>query len=288
MEPITSTRATLGEGAIWYGDKLYWVDITEKRVYIYDPKANSERVIQLDSMVGTVVPRQGGGLAVAIQTGFALLDPDTGKVTPIVDPEADKPHTRFNDGKCDPKGRFWAGTMALSEGPRQGALYVLDGKGNVRKMVDGVSISNGICWSHDAKTMYYIDTPTYQVVAYDYDNETGDISNPRTVIEFDRDEGAPDGMTIDERGYLWIAMWGGYSVVCHDPNTGKRHAKVDVPARNVTSCAFGGDDLSDLYITSARQGNTPEQLKDQPYAGGLFRVKVGVRGVPAFAFRWEG
>ena len=284
MNPITATRATLGEGAIWYGDALYWVDITEKRVYIYDPKSNSERMIQLDSMVGTVVPRKQGGLAVALQTGFALLDSETGETTPIADPEADKPHTRFNDGKCDPKGRFWAGTMAIKEGPNQGALYMLDGKGNVSKKVDNVSISNGICWSLDARTMYYIDTPTYQVVAYDYDNETGDISNPRTVIEIDRSEGGPDGMTIDERGYLWIALWGGYSVVCHDPNTGKRHAKVDVPAANVTSCAFGGDDLSDLYITSARQGNSPEALEKQPHAGGLFRVNVGVRGVPAFAF----
>ena len=284
MEPITSTRAALGEGAIWYEGKLYWVDIVEKWVYVYDPKSGNEKMIQLDSMVGTVVPRRRGGLVVALQTGFAFLDPETGKTTPIADPEADKPHNRFNDGKCDPRGRLWAGTMSLDQKQGAGALYMLDAAGNVRKMVDRVSISNGICWSHDRKTMYYIDTPTQKVVAYDYDDETGDIANPRTVVEIDPAEGGPDGMTIDERGYLWIALWGGYSVVCYDPATGERHAKVDVPAKSVTSCAFGGDDLGDLYITTSRLATSPEELEKLPGAGGVFKTRVGVRGVPAFAY----
>lgn len=285
LKPVTHTRAVLGEGAIWHNGKLYWVDIPEGRIYIYDPKRESERFIQLDSMVGTVVPRASGGLVVAMQTGFAFVDEERGTTTPIADPESDKPDNRFNDGKCDPAGRFWAGTMAVAEQGAVGALYSLETDGRVVKRLDGITISNGICWSLDHTTMYYIDSPTRQVVAYDYDPATGDITRPRVVVEIPEEEGVPDGMTIDERGNLWIAIWGGYSVVCHDPNTGKRLAKVDVPAKKVTSCAFGGENLDELYITCARIDLTEEELKEQPYAGGLFRTDVGVKGVPSFAYQ---
>src|SRR5690606_16778406 len=160
---VTDVQSTLGEGALWYGDRLYWVDIIGRRVHIYRPADDSYRSLELDQMVGTVVPRSRGGLVVALQNGFAFLDEDTGQVTPIADPEADKPGNRFNDGKCDPEGRFWAGTMALDQKPGQGALYVLHPDGRVEQKLTGVGISNGICWNADATAMYYVDTPTQQV-----------------------------------------------------------------------------------------------------------------------------
>ncbi len=283
--PVNQTRATLGEGPIWYNDRLYWVDIVLRRVYIYEPQSDTQRSIQLDSMVGTVVLRSGGGLVVALQSGFAFIEEESGAVTPIADPESDLPNNRFNDGKCDPTGRFWAGTMALSGGGTSGALYTLETDGRVTRRLGGIGISNGICWSQDATTMYYIDSPTQHVAAFDFDPETGEISRRRVVVEIPKAEGLPDGMTIDERGFLWIALWGGWGVVCHDPVTGRRHAKIDVPAAHVTACAFGGEELGELYITSARDGLSEQDAREQPYAGGLFRTNVGVRGVPSFTYR---
>lgn len=284
MKPISDTRATLGEGPIWRRGKLHWVDIVEKRVYTYDPDSRRESFSQLDQMVGTVVPREKGGLAVAVQQGFAWLDED-GALHPIADVEADNPKTRFNDGKCDPAGRFWAGTMAIEEDATIGSLYMLDLDGSVHKRYAPVAISNGICWSLDAQTMYYIDTPTQEVAAFDYDLGTGEIANRRTVLRIDPQEGGPDGMTIDADGNLWIALWNGWSVVCHDPNTGARLARIEVPAQRVTACAFGGPELRDLYITTARVGLTDEELKRQPDAGAVFVTPVEARGVEAFAFR---
>lgn len=284
VKPVTEVRATLGEGAIWYEDLLYWVDIIERCLYVYDPGTDRHRRIDLPQMVGTVVPRRRGGLVAALANGFAFLDPQSARLTPITDPEADKPDNRFNDGKCDPAGRFWAGTMEIHGHPGLGALYVLHPDGKVERKLDGVSISNGIVWSHDRSRMYYIDTPTHQVAVFDYDADSGEIRNRRVAVEIDRAEGAPDGMTIDAQGNLWIALWDGGAVVCHDPHTGKRIEKVSLPVSRVTSCAFGGDELADLYITSAKVGLDEEQRKRQPLAGGTFVTRVGVRGVPAFAF----
>ncbi|HEX6972640.1 MAG TPA: SMP-30/gluconolactonase/LRE family protein [Limnochordia bacterium] len=283
MEVVTDVQSTLGEGPIWYGERLYWVDILEKKVHSYAPDRNEVRTLQLDQFVGTVVPRRRGGLVVALQNGFAFLAED-GTVTPIADPEADKPDNRFNDGKCDPAGRFWAGTMPMDEQRPVGSLYMLDLQGQVHRKLSGVTISNGICWSDDGKTMYYIDTPTHQVIAYQFDMDSGEIRDPRTVVTIDPRDGAPDGMTIDERGYLWIGLWGGYAVVCYDPASGRRVAKLDVPVARVTACAFGGPDLGDLYITTARVGLSEADAAREPLAGRLFKTRVDVKGVPAFAY----
>lgn len=276
---VTDVRCTLGEGPIWYEGVLYWVDIVERRVHSYRPSTGRVQTMQLDSMVGTVVPRASGGLVVALETGFAFLDPETGAVTPITDPESDKPGNRFNDGKCDPRGRFWAGTMSYEEAPNRGALYMLDIDGRAHLKVTDVTTSNGIAWSLDEKTMYYIDTPTYRVDAFDFDPNTGAIANRRTVIEIPKEEGNPDGMTIDANGNLWIGLWGGSAVACYDPRTGEKLASIPVPASKVTACAFGGDDLKDLYITTARVGSETE-----PLAGRLFRIRLDVAGIPAFAY----
>ncbi len=284
-EVAVSIEAIVGEGAIWDGDKgvLYWLDILGNQLYVFDPRTGHNRAIDVGQAVGTVVPRASGGLMVALHNGFAALDLATEKLTPIADPERAIPANRFNDGKCDPAGRFWAGTMEFNGEPDRGALYCLDIDHSVTRKVEPVTISNGIVWSLDDRTMYYIDTARDNVRAWEYDLETGGIHNERVVIE----NGGPghfDGMTIDEEGMVWIAVFGGWGVRRYDPQSGALLETVRLPVEQITSCAFGGDDLDDLYITSCRYLMDEQALREQPLAGSLLRVKVKARGLPAFAY----
>ena len=280
VELVIDAKAELGEGAIWdpRNAVLYWVDIVGGKIHVYNPASGSDRAIDAGGQVGTVVARSSGGLMIALGNSFARLDLDT--------EEADVVHTldeesRLNDGKCDPAGRFWAGTM----GPEGTAsLYCLFPDLSVKKMLDGVTTSNGLCWALDAKTMYYIDTPTQRVDAFDFDVATGEIANRRTVIDVPAEMGHPDGMTIDAEGKLWVAHWDGWHVHRWDPESGELLESISVPAARVTSCAFGGPDLDDLYITTARVGIDGSALADQPRAGGLFKARPGACGVEAFEF----
>ncbi len=286
VELVVDAKATLGEGPIWHAQRqvLYWVDILEKKVHIYDPAANQDRAIDVGQYVGTVVPRKSGGLMLALHHGFASLDPDTQQLQIIHDPESHLPDTRFNDGKCDPAGRFWAGTMSLTGAAGAGSLYCMDKDLRVRKILDKVTVSNGIAWSLDHKTMYFIDTPTQAVAAFDYDIETGSIANRRVVVSIPKEDGLPDGMTIDAEGMLWVAHWGGSRVTRWNPANGKLLQTISVPAAQTTACWFGGPDLDVLYITSARHGLNERALAEQPYAGGIFCVRPGVRGLEAYEF----
>jgi sugar lactone lactonase YvrE len=279
---VIDAKAMLGEGSIWHSveKKLYWVDIEGKALHIYDPVSHNDRVIPVGERIGTVVPVKHGGALVALQNGIHKLDTETGTLSLIVNPLPD-PGLRFNDGKCDPSGRFWVGSNALDSRRRGASLYRLDSDGSVHEMLNSVSISNGIVWTADRKTMYYNDTPTMTVQAFDYDDATGTISRGRVAVRIPRNSGAPDGMTIDAEGKLWIALWGGGCVARFDPETGAMLRKITVPAPNVSSCAFGGEDLATLYITTARAWVTPEKLEEFPSSGGLFAVKPGVKGVEA-------
>ena len=277
-------NADLGEGAIWDSSAgvLYWVDIDRREVHIFDPGTGKDRSFDVGQSVGTVVKRRSGGLMLAVRDGFGSLDPKTGKFELVAAPEGHKPEHRFNDGKCDPQGRFWAGTMEA--GDEKGALFRLDPGGNVRRMLPGVSVSNGIVWSLDKKTMYYIDTATGKVEAFDYDDKSGNISGRRAVVAVPADLGHPDGMTIDAEGMLWVAHWDGFCVCRWDSASGKLIRRVKLPTARITSCAFGGPNLDQLYITSARTGIDGEALSSQHGAGGLWRINPGVKGMPAFEF----
>jgi sugar lactone lactonase YvrE len=281
-------RALLGEGAIWNAalQRLHWVDIEAHRVFTYDPATGENRACDVGQKVGTVVPRRGGGLMLALHEGFAALDPDTGRLRLLPrPPEHDPAAARFNDGKCDPAGRFWAGTMVLQKGPNPpGRLYRLDADGSMHVMLRGVGTSNGLAWSLDRRTLYYIDTPLQRVDAFDYDDATGTIADRRPVIRIPPGIGRPDGSTLDAEGMLWIAMWDGWGVTRWDPRTGRMLQSIPLPVARVTSCAFGGPKLDTLYLTSACQGLTREQLATQPLAGGLFQVKPGVCGLRAPAY----
>lgn len=286
LELVLDLKATLGEGPCWdqQNGTLYWVDIKQNQVHAYHPELGTNRTITLNQMAGAVVPRAGGGLVLALQHGFYLLDWETEQLTFLSDPEEDKPDNRFNDGKCDAAGRFWAGTLSFEEKEPVASLYVLEKDRKVRKVLDGVTVSNGLGWSPDGQTMYYIDSPTRKVVAYDYDLDTGSLSKVRTVVSLPEGGGFPDGMTVDAEGMLWVAQWDGWQVSRWNPHTGEQIGSIPVPAARVTSCTFGGENYDELYITTARTGLSEEDLAKQPHAGGVFRIKPGVTGLPTASY----
>ena len=283
MQPtlLYDTKALLGEGPIWDArtQTLYWIDILNKRVY-----AEGNILAQLDDFVGCIAPRANGGLILTTRFSFASLDVDSATLTVIASPENEPSTNRFNDGKCDPRRRFLAGSMDNGETEPTGWLYSFDGK-SITKLLSNVTISNGMTWSPDHKTFYYIDTPTRKVMAFDYDLESGAIANPRLAIDIpDQSIGWPDGMTSDTQGNLWIAMWGGAQVTKWDPNTGKLLEQIPVPAKNVSSAIFGGKNRNELYLTSARKGLDDATLAEYPLTGGVFHIETNVEGMPTFEF----
>ncbi|WP_321997969.1 SMP-30/gluconolactonase/LRE family protein [Draconibacterium orientale] len=285
-ELVLDTQSTLGEGSIWNykTGELMWVDIKKEILNVYNPATGYNKEMFTGQMIGTVVPTESGNALVALQNGIYHFNLETGAKKLLVDPEADLPDNRFNDGKCDPSGRFWAGTICTKGDREVAALYRFDPDTTIHKMVDKVSISNGIVWSADKTKMYYIDTPTQKVMAYDYDDATGEISNPEVAVNVPLELGSPDGMTIDENDNLWVALWGGSAVGCWNPATGELIDKIEVPVKNITSCAFGDEDMGTLYITSAREATSKEELEKWPHAGGVFKYRPGVKGVQAFFF----
>lgn len=283
VELVVDVRAELGEGPVWdaRANSLFWVDIEGKKLHAYQPDDGTDRLWDVGCKVGAAVPRETGGMVLATANGFELFDLSTASKTPLVDPESDQPDNRFNDGKCDPQGRFWAGTMSMVRQRGMASLYVLQTDHTVRKVLGGVSTSNGLDWSPDQTRMYYIDTPTMKVRAFDFDGAAGTIANERELIRFPEGVGRPDGMTADTEGMLWIAHWDGGRVSRWNPDTGELLEAVPLPVDRVTSCAFGGAELDTLFITTARHGLAQEALNEQPHAGSLFALRPGVEGRPA-------
>ena len=277
-QPIGSHVSQWGEGPLWHGNRLLYVDIEAHKIVAFDPKSGQESIWDVGQRVGTVVPRAQGGLVWAGDDGFFFFDEQSGASTAIADPEPDLPDNRFNDGKCDPAGRFWAGTICLKKQP-EGALYVLHTDLRVEKKFGPVTNSNGIIWSKDASTMFYIDTPSKKIRAFDFDRATSAISNERVIWDTSADARSPDGMTIDSEDRLWIAFCHGGKVVCFDPATRKVEEQIDFPCVETTACAFGGDDLGDLYITTGLKPGL-----DEPLAGRLFVCRPGAKGVPSDSF----
>ncbi|WP_367871064.1 SMP-30/gluconolactonase/LRE family protein [Luteolibacter sp. Populi] len=278
IETVGSYRAKWGEGPLWWGDSLLYVDIENHRVLRFNPATGEEKVWEVGERVGTVVPREAGGLVIAGDTGFRFLDED-GTLTDIADPEPDKkPDNRFNDGKCSPDGRFFAGTISLVKKTGDARLYRLDPDLSVREVFGPVTNSNGIVWSADGGTVFYIDTPRKEVLAFDY--AAGHLTNLRGVISTAHHDASPDGMTIDADGNLWIAFCHGACVACFNPATGEELRRVDLPCLETTACAFGGPDLADLYVTTGVHKTAVEEE-----GGRLFVIRgLGVRGLAAHAF----
>jgi sugar lactone lactonase YvrE len=239
--------------------------------------------LEVGQPVGAVALRERGGLVLAVRDGFGLLDPGSREVKMVAPIEANLAANRMNDGKCDPAGRFWAGTMDVDDQRGRGALYRLGTDLGVSRVLRGVTTSNGVDWSPDGQTMYYVDSGYPTIDAFDFDGSTGTPSRRRTLVALDPGDGTPDGLTVDAEGQIWLALWDGWEVRRYTPD-GAPGLVVRLPVGRVTSCIFGGADLSDLYITSAWFGLSDEERAAQPHAGGVFRCRPGVSGRPARRF----
>jgi sugar lactone lactonase YvrE len=278
-------RSMLGEGPIWWNDSLYWVDIEAPSLHIYTPRSQSKRTFGLREKTGTVVPRAGGGVILAQETGLSAFDPATGQMQALPWP-ADRPIVnRFNDGKCDPQGRLWVGTIGRDQ--PTASLYRIEPPFEVTQMLTGVRISNGLCWDEARGRFYFIDSPTGTIDVFDWDPAAGTIRNRRVLSRVsDYETGVPDGMTIDTAGRLWVAVFGGFGVHCIDPDSGRSLEKVAVPAAKTTACWFGGEGLDELYITTASIREDEASLRAYPLAGSLFVCRPGATGRPTTACAW--
>ncbi|MEX0929853.1 MAG: SMP-30/gluconolactonase/LRE family protein [Balneolales bacterium] len=280
------TEAVLGEGPVWdeLGNKLYWVDIMSGKLFIYDPDRKTNTACNVGEHVGAFALREKGGIVMATKSGFSFLDIDTLEKTHISNPEAHLTGNRFNDGKCDPQGRFWAGTMAYDQKKEAGSLYCLQTDGNVELKVPNITISNGLTWNRQGDRFFFIDTPAQHIYAYDYEDATGHIGNPSVIREIDAGEGHPDGMTIDTDDHLWVALYGGSKVMRINPQSGETVFEVHLPVPKVTSCTFGSRDYSELYITTARENMSDEDIRQYPLSGSLFKASLPFKGLPFFRF----
>lgn len=278
---VYTATATTGEGSIWHPERksLFWVDIEGKTLFEYLPDSSKCRSWNFDRMVSTVVPESDSTVVVSLQNEIVRVNVNTGVQEHVASVGDMEGKLRCNDGKCDPQGRFWVGTMCMNAPAETAQLLMLDDSCRMVPKIDKVTISNGLVWSADNQWMYYIDTPTNKIARYRYDASTGDITYDGIAVTIPENCGAPDGMAIDENGNLWVAHWGGFGVYCWNPHTGELLNRIQVEAPNVASCAFGGEQLDTLYITTARAGLSKEELEKYPESGSLFVYTPGVKGV---------
>jgi len=282
---VLDARASLGECPVWSAAEqvLYWVDINAPSLNRFDPATGRNVAMPMPESIGCFALRRGGGFVVALRGGFWLADANGALTKKVGDAPYDPAHHRFNDGRCDPQGRFLAGYMNEKRDADTAALVRLDPDFTQTRLVAGISISNGLAFSPDGGTMYHTDTPTQVVHAYDYDADAGVPSNPRVFVRFTEDGDRPDGAAVDRDGCYWSALYRGGKVVRIAPD-GRVLAVFAVPAMCPTMCAFGGRDLATLYVTSARQMREPDELARLPHSGGIFAMPVDVPGLPEPAF----
>lgn len=282
-ELIFDGRHDLAEGPVWHDGCLWWVNIAAGELHQLDPTTGFHEQRHLGGNAGCAAPCEDGRWLVARDRQLNWLDWDSGAMTPFCEVEPEKSQNRFNDGQCDSRGRLWIGTMDKQAAAAAGSLYVIEAGHKPRRVLNGLTISNGMSWSLDDRTFYFTDTATNRVDVFDFDSATGAISNRRALATFPPEE-FPDGMTLDAKGNLWVALWGAGAVVCHDGRTGRELRRIRVPASQTSSCAFGGAQLDELFITTARTGLSGAALEREPQAGGIFRVRPGVCGRPARSF----
>ena len=279
---VAPVGCVLGEGPVWDGaaGRLYWVDIKNPAVHALEPATGALRRWPMPAPIGTIGLRARGGLVAALKSGFAFVDLDSGIVTPIIDPEADRPGNRFNDGHVDARGRFWAGSMDDGEGKPTGDLYRLDADLSVTRFAAGFVVTNGIEWSADGRTLYFVDSGQRVIYADAFDMAAGQPGARRVFARLTADQGYPDGLTVDAEDHVWGAHWDGARLTRYRPD-GTVERVIPMPVPRVTSCCFGGPDLDILYVTTASIGLSPVPA----LAGGVFAITgLGVRGRPAPRF----
>ncbi|GLC90357.1 SMP-30/gluconolactonase/LRE family protein [Lysinibacillus piscis] len=280
-------EATLAEGPLFHqpSNQLFWTDILSKTLNRYDLHSKVNIAIETPWHIGAFsFTNKENVLMLATHCGFILYNYITEDYEIITNPLHDASHMRFNDGKTDPNGRFWAGTMEFSPSGPNGHLYTLDMKNEVTQQLGELTISNGIAWSLDYKTMYLVDSGIQSLFKFTFDPIVGTISDKTLLYQFDEANGTPDGITIDENDQLFIAMWGGHKVIHFNPKTTEIIAEIQVPAPHVTSVTFGGSELKTLYITTARDGLTQEQLEQFPLSGSIFEYATNLRGTLPFPY----
>ena len=282
MQPelIADYQCVTGEGPLWHPQeqRLYWVDIPQGRIFRYDPRTAGHELCYEGEVVGGFTIQPDGALLLFMAQGAIKLWRD-GQVRTVIDHIPDERDSRFNDVIADPAGRVFCGTMSTKD--RLGKLYRLDTDGSLTQVLDRVGTSNGMGFTLDRKRMYHTDTREQAIRLYDYDQSTGAMANPRMFLRVPEDDGRPDGMTVDSEGHVWSARWDGGCLVRHRPD-GTEERRIEFPARKVSSVTFGGQDYTDIYVTTAG-GNRKEQ--EGAGAGGLFRLNVGIRGLPEFPSR---
>jgi len=281
-EHFLPVQNQLGEGPLWHPIErvLYWVDIEGESIHCYILDSGQRNTFKMGQPVGCLAFRKSGGLVLGLKDGLAFWDPGTAEYELIDNPEAERENARFNDGKVGPGGRFWAGTLGEDD---QSSLYRLDPDLKVHSLETGIQISNGLGWSPDHKIMYFTDSPLRVIYAYDFDLESGSISNRREFVKVPPGDGDPDGLTVDSEGFVWSAHWDGWRITRYDPD-GKIERVVYLPVQRPTSCTFGGPDLDLVFITSAWTGLSETERLEQPLAGDLFLVYADVKGQKEFEF----
>lgn len=277
---------TLGEGAFWHPrwKQFLYVDIEGKKIGSIDPLTKKLKEYSTKKMVGALLPADGEQLIMAAQGAIEMIEFTTGHTRELIKIETDKPDNRCNDGKCDVKGRLWIGTMHKNANANEGALYKYDGAG-LTKMIDKTTVSNGLCWSPDNSVLYYIDSFDYNIKAFDFDAANGTITNERIAVNIEGENLVPDGMCADAEGMLWVAIWGGGAVHRYNPQNGQLLGKVFVDAPHVTNCAFGGNNMQQLFITTATSGLSDAQREQFPLSGSLFIADTGISGLAAYPFK---
>lgn len=281
------SKSVLAEGPGYHPDKnaILWVDIEAGIINELDFNTRINKQIILGGKVGFAVYDADRSIVAGTLDGLVRVDSQNANITEIANPESDIHDNRFNDGKAGPDGNIWAGTMSLHETAKAGSFYKLNARSlEAEKQFGDVTISNGLAWDADAKTFYYIDTPTMSIDAFDFDLESGTITNRRTVVKIPEGLGYPDGMTIDDEGKLWVAMWAGWGVLRFNPKTGELEEKISVPVECVSACCFAGPERDSLIITTSSRDLKPGEEEKQPNAGSLFISKPGVKGPTANVF----
>lgn len=281
-EVLIPKQSLLGEGVIWDESRkcIHYVDITGNKIHSYHCIAASFSSVSTGQSVGCIALDEDCNLIAMLKNSIAKVDLDIGAIVPLLQLDiAD--YLRFNDGKCDCKGRIWVGTMAADSSdkraPHAGTLYKIENGTNYYPMLNRLTISNGIVWNADNTAMYHIDTATQQIAYFDFDADTGKIGSKRIAFTVPCSDGAPDGMTIDRQGMLWVALWGGYKVCRYNPENGQKLDEINVPAKNVSCCTFGGDEMNELFITTAM---------DQENNGGeVYHVKTNTTGFAPYKFK---
>lgn len=281
---ILTVRARLGEGPCWHSDDqlLYWVDIYNHRVHQFNPATGDHHFFEVGEVVGCLAPAGSHRLIMGLHSQLAFLDTRNGDVTPIVAIAHTHPNTRCNDGKCDAAGRFWFGSVSAHQHTAQ--LYCYDATGMVKVMETGLTISNGLGWSPDNQTFYLTDSDRHTIYAYNFDLASGSLSDRRVLIDLTAESFEPDGLTVDQEGCIWSAMWNGWCIIRFDPS-GQEMMRVQMPVQCPTCCTFGHNDLMTLYITTASIGLSEAEIEASFYSGDLFSLQTSVTGLPTYSFQ---